>query len=358
MKKGFLSKLPRWQKVIIIILLVLIVLVLGIAAAFFIMRASGKGRLYAGVDANGPNLEDVAESESVEEDDGYEYQEGDISYNNHVYRYNKDILTFLILGIDSNDPVPLAGSTTDYLNGGQSDAIFLAVMNPHDKSLSMIAINRNTMTDVDIYDSANNYIRTAQAQICVQHGYGDGREMSCERAEKAVSKLMYDLPIHGYFSIRYGAIPVLNDSVGGVDVKAAWDIPELGLTAGQTVHLVGQQAVTFVRERGEAFDSATGRLNNEKAYLSAFMKKAFDATKADVSFPIQLYNMVSDYIMTDISVDEMTYLSSELLGYSVSDAKMYSIPGETIMGSKYEEFYVYDIGLKEQILNIFYDVVK
>ena len=62
--------------------------------------------------------------------------------------------------------------------------------------------------------------------------------------------------------------------------------------------------------------------------------------------------------MTDISVDKMTYLASELLEYSVKDAKMYSIPGETIMGSKYEEFYVYDIGLKEQILNIFYDVVK
>ena len=80
--------------------------------------------------------------------------------------------------------------------------------------------------------------------------------------------------------------------------------------------------------------------------------------KADVTFPIQMYNMVSDYIMTDSSVDEMTYLASELLGYSVKDAKMYSIPGETIMGSKYEEFYVYDIGLKEQILNIFYDVVR
>ena len=88
------------------------------------------------------------------------------------------------------------------------------------------------------------------------------------------------------------------------------------------------------------------------------MKKVFDATKADVTFPIQMYNMVSDYIMTDISVDKMTYLASELLEYSVKDAKMYSIPGETIMGSKYEEFYVYDIGLKEQILNIFYDVVK
>ena len=68
--------------------------------------------------------------------------------------------------------------------------------------------------------------------------------------------------------------------------------------------------------------------------------------------------MVKDYIVTDISVDEMSYLASELLGYDIGGVRMYSIPGETVMGEKFEEFYVNEVGLKEQLLDIFYEMVN
>ncbi len=391
--------LAKWQKVIIIVLLVMIILILCLAGIFFAMRTSGKNKLYAGVENQVPNMEDfytksakdeTNEADEVEtkkneketestssvekmdstetesesetektETDGYEYKSGDIEYNGHVYRYNSDILTFLILGIDSSSTVPELSDNTNYLKGGQSDAMFLAVMNPHDKSFSVVAINRNAMVDIDIYDSSNNYIRTAKAQICVQHGYGDGRELSCERAKKAVSNLMYNLPIHGYLSMRLGAISVLNDAMGGVEVTLPTDFPEFNMTAGTTVRLNGSQAYKFLRDRDKyQFDSATNRLNNEKVYLSAFMNQVFDQTKADVTFPLKLYDLVKNYIFTDISVDEMSYLASELLGYSIKDAKMYSVPGQTVMGKKFEEFYVDEQALRDQILSIFYEVVK
>lgn len=392
--------LAKWQKIFVIIVLTLIIVLLCIAVAFFAMRTSGKRRLYASVKNEMPDMqgfytmtdeqtkeEKESETESISSDnkpsdetetvgededesvsvteqddqdtDGYVYKDGDIEYNGHVYRYNSDILTFLVLGIDSNYPVPEVSDNTDYLKGGQSDAIFLAVMNPHDRSISIVAINRNSMVDIDIYDSNNNYVRTAKSQICVQHGYGDGREMSCERAKKVVSKLMYNLPIHRYLSMRLGAISVLNDAMGGVEVTLPTDFPELNMTAGTTVRLNGEQAFMFLKFRNQyQFDSATNRLNNDKVYLSAFMNQVFDQTKSDVTFPLKLYDMVKEYILTDISIDEMSYLASELLGYSVKEARMYSVPGQTVMGNKFEEFYVDEYALREQILNIFYEIVR
>lgn len=52
------------------------------------------------------------------------------------------------------------------------------------------------------------------AQIAIQHGYGDGKELSCELTRDAVSSLLYELPIHGYAAVNMAAIPELNDALG------------------------------------------------------------------------------------------------------------------------------------------------
>lgn len=67
--------------------------------------------------------------------------------------------------------------------------MFLAVMNPHDKSVSIIAVNRNAMALVDVYDEDGVYMGQYTKQITLQHGYGDGMELSCERSVAAVSRL-------------------------------------------------------------------------------------------------------------------------------------------------------------------------
>lgn len=369
-KKRSGKNVPCGIKIVFFVIAFLIVAALILLIMFTAMRRSGKNKLYSGgtdvpeigyVDSTDAVTEAVTEAVEAKSgnDEVYVYQEGDVSYNGHMYRYNKDMLTFLILGIDSNEPAPEVNENTNYLEGGQSDAIFLFAMNPHDKTISVVAVNRNTMTDIDMYDENNNYVRTAKAQLCVQHGYGDGRELSCERAENTVSELLYNLPIHGYVSMRLGAIWLLNDALGGVEVTLPFDVPEINQSAGTTVRLYGEDAFYFLKYRSlDEFDSASVRLEKDKIYLKAFMNQVFESTKADISYPIKLYQMVKDYIVTDISVDEMSYLASELLGYDIGGVKMYSIPGETVMGEKFEEFYVNEVGLKEQLLDIFYEMVN
>lgn len=409
MKKEKKQTLPVVLRIIIIVLIVLIVLMLILAIVFFSLRMSGRKSLYSKTEVMQPDFGLSGEIESVEQEtseyikesvsadgtledsekdsdtdnnivdeteqtisdtssgvggstadsSGYVYQNGDVNFNGHVYRYNKDILTFLVLGIDRESEVPVVDENTNYLKGGQSDTIFLMVMNPHDKSISIVAVNRNTMTDIDMYDSAGNYVRTAKAQICIQHGYGDGGKLSCERARQTVSELFYNLPIHGYASIGMGAVSTLNDAVGGVEVTLPSDSQSLGLPAGSVVRLNGEQAYNFVHDRDkEQFDSATSRLNNQKVYLTAFMNRVYEMTKSDITFPVSLYQKLSNYIVTDIGVDEMSYLASELIGYSVGNARMYTVPGQTVMGKKFEEFYVDENALRQQMLEIFYEIVK
>ena len=67
-------------------------------------------------------------------------------------------------------------ASEDLLKGGQADAVFLAVLDPDEKKISVIGINRDTMTDISVYDENGLYIGTQTAQIALQHGYGDGME--------------------------------------------------------------------------------------------------------------------------------------------------------------------------------------
>ncbi len=367
-KKKVKKNIPIGIRLVLYVMIFLIVMAFLVLILFSVLRWSGRKKLYLeGTNAPdigyaGEMLDETEQSEGEtpgqENESVYVYQEGDVNYNGQMYRYNKDMLTILILGIDSNDPVPEVNENTNYLKGGQSDAIFLFTMNPHDKTISVVAVNRNTMTDIDMYDKDNNYVKTVKAQLCVQHGYGDGNELSCERAEKTVSELLYNLPIHGYVSMRLGAIWRLNEAVGGVEVTLPFDVPEINQSAGATVRLYGQDAFYFLKYRSlDKFNSASERLEKDKIYLKAFMKQVFESTKSDISYPVKLYQIASSYIVTDISVDEMSYLASELLGYDIEGVKMYSIPGETVMGEKFEEFYVNEVQLKEMLLDVFYEKV-
>ena len=367
-EKKVKKNIPIGIRLVLYVMIFLIVMAFLVLILFSVLRWSGRKKLYL----EGTNAPDIGyagempdeteqsegETPGQENESVYVYQEGDVNYNGQMYRYNKDMLTILILGIDSNDPVPEVNENTNYLKGGQSDAIFLFTMNPHDKTISVVAVNRNTMTDIDMYDKDNNYVKTVKAQLCVQHGYGDGNELSCERAEKTVSELLYNLPIHGYVSMRLGAIWRLNEAVGGVEVTLPFDVPEINQSAGATVRLYGQDAFYFLKYRSlDKFNSASERLEKDKIYLKAFMKQVFESTKSDISYPVKLYQIASSYIVTDISVDEMSYLASELLGYDIEGVKMYSVPGETVMGEKFEEFYVNEVQLKEMLLDVFYEKV-
>lgn len=240
------------------------------------------------------------------------------------YNYNEDILTFLFMGIDGE------GAAEGYADGGRADALFLFVLNPHDETMSLIPINRDTMTEVDVYDAQGNYKNTVTAQVCVQYGFGDGGRESCEYQIEAVSNLFYGIPIHGYLAVDMGAVPAVTELIGGIDLRALADVRN------------GDREVI------------------QRQFVTALIDKVRRMTKEDLTVPIKIYNSISDRAVTDITVDEVTYLTAIAGGYHFSESRVITVPGRSISGeecrdSGLDEFYVDETALYELILDVFYE---
>ena len=338
------------------------ILALIIAVLLGALMLSGKNKLRSQVRGAVPDLaiEEVqGPQESGEfQEASVEWQEGWIRYDGKIYAYNEDILTFLVMGIDKKtDAVEVAEGQ----NGGQADALFLVVADPHEKAVKIIGINRNTMTDIDFYDENGRYRTTGLGQICIQHGFGNGVEESCEYQKKAVQSLFYNLPVHGYAAINMSAISTLNDAVGGVDVTVLEDLTarDRTLVKGETVHLMGESAFWYVKYRDTTvFGSADMRLERQKQYLKAFAAKAKEAVGKDPSVALDLYNDIRPQMVTDITADEVVYLASTLAGFRFEEGNLYTLKGETVQGEKYEEFYADEDALYQLIIEVFYEEVE
>ena len=346
------SKGKKGIKILLVTLATIVLLILLILSGFFILRANGKKQV---VNATKGATAAVDTGEATKEE-MKEWPEGRIRYQGENYDYNKDIMTFLFMGIDSRDEK--VQESEEAYQGGQADTIFLLVLNPHNKKMQMIALDRNTMADVDRYGEQDAYMDTVFTQICVQHGFGDGTVKSAERMEKAVSKVFNDLPFTGYCAINMSAISKINDLVGGVTLEVQQDIKEPGvnLKAGETKCLSGKEAYWYLRDRNvEEFGSAAARLQRQKQYMTAFVAQAKQAFKQDPSLPVTVFNTLADYMTTDVTLEEATYLASEAVQYSFDSDSMLSVPGETTKGDIYEEFYIDEAGLEQMMIDVFYE---
>ncbi len=347
------------------LVLILAVVIIGAGVAIYMVQRGGAS-LQQKTEGNAPVMESVVVESTAPTEDAVaateapkpiEWQSDWVQHGDIIYDYNENIMTFLFLGIDKQGEVQL---TDKQAAGGQSDAMFLIVVNPDKEQIDLIGINRDTMVDVYCYGyEVNGEVPVVEAQLTTQHGFGDGGALSAEYTKEAISTLFYNLPITGYASIGYDAIPQINDAIGGVDVECLTDLTykRNGWTVGAQLHLEGQDALDYVRLRDmTVFESARGRLARQKQYLNAFVAKIIAATKEDISVPVSLYKEVSKYMTTDITADQVVYLTSQLLNYRFGE--IYTLEGETIRGEKFEEFYPDYDKLKELMLQVFYTPVE
>ena len=340
--------------VLLVLLITILLLVLLAAGAVLWMNAHGRSSLLKRQEERPDQMEQMAEEETTPAG----LPDGAIRYNGKTYLYKEDILTFLCMGIDRKGEVEAADNL---FQGGQADSLFLAVLDPDEKRIRIIGINRDTMTEINVYDANGLYAGKQVAQIALAHAYGEGLEESCENTLEAVSNLFYGLPIHGYCALNMSVISTVNDAVGGGDVTIPASLvgKEEGWTEGEQVHLMGEAAYTFIHYRDTKVDrSAEERLERQKQYLHAFVDQAKEAMRADMTLPLKLYTQVTPYMVTDITADEAVYLAGQALSYSFSPEDIYGMEGHVEMGETFEEFYQDDTALYEMILEIFYEELQ
>ena len=126
-------------------------------------------------------------------------------------------------------------------------------------------------------------------------------------------------------------------------------------TEGSNVLLKGDAVTKYIRTRYHIADGTNEkRMERQKQFLMAFIKKAMSEVKNDFTLIGTLYNAISDDMVTNISFSEITYLATLALKMDFSSIDYVSVPGTTKEGNLYMEFYPDEKAFYELILDQFY----
>ncbi len=256
------------------------------------------------------------------------------------------------MGIDKADDIDKT-----YMPGeaGQADCIMLLSLDQDTKEANIWQINRNSMTQVDLYDVSGNAYKTINKQLATQYAYCIGGSRSCWATEKTVGNMLYDLPIDGYVSLAVDGISEINDALGGVKVTMveADEAVDASFVAGTDVVLKGDLAETYVRRRDiNVFDSVTDRMRRQTTYITAMISQM--KNKSGSSLYDTLSPFLDNYILTDLDAGQLEALKN----YEYKTDDIHYLPGETTMGEKYEEFHIDETKLQQMLIDNFYTEVE
>jgi anionic cell wall polymer biosynthesis LytR-Cps2A-Psr (LCP) family protein len=274
-------------------------------------------------------------------DDAYG-DSAEVFYKGQGYSYNKNLINILFIGVDKEN--------TEDESDRRADAIYLISLDTESKKVNIIAISRNTMADVDIYDMNNEFLATDKAQICVSYVYGKDDHHSAELTAKAVSRVLYDIPISSYGVLFTDSIVKIADTVGGVKVTIPEDMTEVKAdwTKGKTVVLTSQDAENFVRYRKDENEDRVGR---QMIFIKSFANTAKSKMLKDWSLPIDIYKKVKNSVVTNLDTSAITYLAKEAVKAEFS---YHTIKGTVGDDGLYETFNVDDEALYKMVLDLFY----
>ncbi len=303
-KKKKKKRIPLIVRILIVILALIVALAGILGGTYYFSKVSGANDMTSVVKAD-------------------THHEEIITYKGHQYEFNKNIVSIAFIGVDQRN---LGGDREDFV--GCADADLILAIDTETGSAKLISMPRDTMVEVDQY-RGNAFIRTDRVQLCLAYAYGDGAETSCTNVTKAMSRILYNVPIDKYFALDLSGIKPLNDAVGGVTVDSLYDLPEFGIQKGQTVTLKGDMAEAYVRTRDmDRIDASIDRKIRQEQYIRAFVNQLLPKVKSDFGIISRLYNTASEYSQTNISINNVTYLASLMLSKNITDFETYTYTGE------------------------------
>lgn len=318
------------HKKLVITLAVILIFILSVLLSYFIILKIGESKLRK-------NLSNFGE------DDSSAYAiEADAYYKGKEYFYNDNLINILCIGVDKDN----SKDKTDH----QADVILLVSADIETEKANIIAISRNTLTDIEIYDMNGEFLDTEYKQICLSYVYGSDDKQSSLLTQKAVSRLLLDIPINGYYTIFMDSVKDIVDSVGGVNVTVPEDMTVLNPSwkKGANVTIKGKDALSYVQYREDISDV---RLDRQKQFVSSFVDSAKKAVAKNLSLPLNMYNKLAKNTVTDVDGTSAVYLASEIIK---ADFNTLKIPGKVGFDGTYETFEVDETLLYEMVLDVFY----
>lgn len=293
----------------------------------------------------------VTGANSVDVGVGYRYTE----YNGKKYQYNNRVTTLLYADLDSFDELK---QTATYGDKARADSIMLIVLDEASKKMSVVAINRDTMTDVHRFSRNGGDLGTYVTHLGYAYANGDGGTASCENLKTAVSNLFNNLPIDGYMVSNQTSIVMINDLVGGVTVTVpnndlATQYPEL--TEGNIVTLDESNVRAYVQQRDTAVDfSNEGRIERQKSFVLSLMDEFGTLVRDNSTQVWDELEECSNWMQTDITKNKYLSLAYAFSQTNLAPDSYYILEGEDQLGELHDEFYYDEDALQELIIKLFY----
>lgn len=332
--------MKKWKKITIIVVSVILSIILALVGAFLVITYIGETQFHQ------DDTHISADEVTIEDEDT-------ISYNGKKYTLNKNIVSFLVMGIDRDNVNENFSSGAN----GQADVIFVATIDTETKKACIIPISRETMVDVNLFTKDGKYAGTKREQLCLAYAYGNSTEQSSENVLTSVRRLLYNINISSYVTIEMEGVEKLTDLVGGVDITSLEDLnsTKLTLKKGQKTTLNGNQAHTYIAYRDDDVEANARRMERQKQFLSALLNKTSNQVLNDYSKLVALYSTMTPYFNSDISFAQIAYLAQNCLSINFGDAIEYkSIDGTLTEGEQWIEFESDKESTLQTVIDVFY----
>lgn len=276
------------------------------------------------------------------------------TYNGRTYVERTGITPIVLMGVDRTGT---SAEQIGYRSGGQADFILLMVIDSSEKTVSMLHIDRDTMTEIVTLGVLGKEVGTRTAQICLAHAYGANQLENGRHLLNSLSNLLEGIQLDQFFSMNMDAMPILNDTLGGVTVTMPADYTELdpAFVKGATVTLNGTQAYHFVRLRRDVGDQTNAsRMTRQQLYMGSaqqVLEKRFRAS--DRSFVDSLYENLGTNLTTNVT-------RGQLINDAFKAAKYKILPVEELKGEHrigqggHMEFYADKDFIVEWVLRTFF----
>lgn len=276
-----------------------------------------------------------------------------IAYKGKTYRYNPRITTILYGGLDSKGEMR---TRSIYRFAPQADSISLIVLDEYHHVMTIIAINRNTITPIHKFTLYGHDRGAFTDQLCLSFSYGDGGEASSKNLCRAVSDLLHGIPIQDYVISNRTSIPEITRIIGDVKVTVPNDdLEKYGFIKGETAVIGSDNIERFLRSRDVniAYSNA-GRMERQKAYINGAVDKIMNLFKKSATSVWNKLEALEYCMQTNITRNRYIDLTNTLSNMAYGEQNYYTPEGEYRSGALYDEFYVDDEKLLDKIVEIFY----
>lgn len=287
---------------------------------------------------------EVYKVNNEEEEDYHE-----VIYNDQKYRYNTSVISILFMGIDAKDSA----------KKGQADIVQMLLLNRESKTIQVISLSRDIMTDIKLFDASHNELGWHKQHLALAYSYGSSKSSGCMLMAQAISRMIGGIPIANYAAMDLNTLTKVHNIVGELEVT----IPNNSLLTinkewkkGETITLTSENVEEYVRTRDIYTDfSNNSRMERQKAYGIAYLKKLkemlennFDETVRDI------YNACND-MTTNIGFNDVKIFTEMILTYNFDyDNEYYMLKGDNVSGEIHDEFELDQDYLKKLIIKLFY----